>query len=109
MDLVTAMTVMAGLGLAAAVTRMCYITIMQQNIPSEIHGRAFGIILTADTGLQPASYLVTGALVELIGLDRTLLIFGCFVLAGALYLFRLPGLYDLSPPAARAAREGRTP
>ncbi len=103
LDLATAMTVMVVLGLAATVTRMCYITIMQQNIPREIHGRAFGIILAADTGLQPATYLLTGALVEVVGLGSTLLVFGCFVLAGALYLFRLPGLYELSPPALPAA------
>ncbi len=108
LDLVTAMVVMVGLGLAATVSRMCYITIMQQNIPRDIHGRAFGIILAADTGLQPATYLLTGALVELIGLGHTLIIFGCFVLAGAVYLLRLPGLYDLSPPASRTGPEGRT-
>ena len=107
LDLVTAMVVMVGLGLAATVSRMCYITIMQQNIERDIHGRAFGIILAADTGLQPATYLVTGALVELIGLGHTLIIFGCFVLAGAVYLLRLPGLYDLSPPAPRTGPEGR--
>ena len=97
--LATAIGIMVLLGLCATTTRMCYITIMQRRIPREMHGRAFGVIITADTALQPATYLLTGALVEAISLQATLVIFGLCVLGGAAYLWRLPGMAELAPPA----------
>jgi|Deesub1362A_J573_1020465.scaffolds.fasta_scaffold13333_2 MFS family permease len=106
LDLATAIGVMVVLGLCATTTRMCYVTLMQRRIDRRMHGRAFGVIMAADTGLQPATYLVTGALVEAISLETTLVVFGLCVLAGAAYLFRLPGLAELAPPAGEEQSGG---
>lgn len=77
------------LGLAASISRTSYVTTMQETIPSKLHPRAFGVILSADTGLQPLSYLLTGFLVQEFSLSGALIPYGIAVLICAVWIQRI--------------------
>jgi MFS family permease len=65
-------------------------TLVQNRVPDELRSRVMAVYATMFMGVQPIGALIAGGVAKKIGAPYTLALFGCFVLAGALFfIFRV--------------------
>ncbi|MGN6812595.1 MAG: MFS transporter, partial [Thermomicrobiales bacterium] len=71
----------------------------QERIPVALRGRVFGLITAIAYMAIPLGLLVTGFLLDRIGLRATVLLTACCYLATTLSMAIIPAFRDLDTPA----------
>jgi MFS family permease len=74
-------------------------TIMHERVPAELRGRVFGALTAIASGSVPLGILMTGFLIELLGLQSTIITLGVAYLAIALTALVSPAFREIEKPA----------
>ena len=82
--LVVAMAVLVVCGFALAVANTVLITTLQDVVPPEVQGRAFGILGSITQGLRPVGLLLAGPLLAVAGVEWSFVLVGLSVMVAAL-------------------------
>jgi MFS family permease len=75
-------------------------TIMHERVPAELRGRVFGALTAIASGSVPLGILMTGFMIEVLGLQSTIITLGVAYLAIALTAFFNPAFREIEKPAA---------
>ena len=93
-------------GLATGVINPLAITVLQERVPTALRGRVFGAFMATVLIAAPLGMLLTGALIEAVGLRSMLLGQGVACLAVTLSMFVNPAFRELDRPGSSRAASG---
>ncbi|GGE69588.1 MFS transporter [Priestia taiwanensis] len=79
-------------GLLISIINILFITTLQTSTPKHLLGRVMSLLFMGSTGLQPISYLMTGILIDLIGLQRTYSIAGAIIVVCSCLFMAMSGV-----------------
>lgn len=87
-------------GLAAGSINPLVMTVLQERVPAELHGRALGTLMAMAVVATPLGMLLAGSLVAALGVAGVLLAIAACYLATTVSLFFNPALHALDGPAS---------
>jgi predicted MFS family arabinose efflux permease len=89
-----AIALMAVLGVGSTIIDVSAITLMQRAVPDDVLARVFGVLGSVMLGMLGIGAIVAPALIELVGLETTLVVSGALLPALMVLTFRRVGQID---------------
>lgn len=81
--------VFSGIGACTSLFDIIVVSMLQSNIPSNIRGKIFSVVIGISMGLVPLSYGIFGILGDIISNRNNFFVVGCSLLLGGFYIFWL--------------------